>query len=1463
MNIKTVVAFLVIFSIWTSLFAPFVSAQTTENGLSFRIAEAKKSTKPKEKPTPAKVEKLNETEANEIFRRLPPMLADQEENADFKMLSDSLKPPKSGTITKIKFPADEKKDTPNLTDSSSTPIKDNLLEIENFTPNGNVENASYLSVSFSQPMISVTSQTIASENVPIKLTPEVKGKWRWIGTQTLVFDAETRFPMATKFTAKIPANTKSAIGGKLAKDFTWTFSTPPPKVEAFAPKNNYQGIFPENVIVAAKFNQEIDGKAVLPKIRVIANNKVFPIKLVTDKVHENYTVYQELGEVKPKHWLAFQITETLPINTEVKVIFEKGVPSAEGSATSETQQSFTFKTLETFKLTEALCGYVRASERQCQPSDDFSLRLNRSLYPAKIDTSLVKIEPPIENAVIEKDGSGSEIYIKGKKKPNTSYKITLSGEAIDYYKQKIGQDISATFNVGVEQPQFFSQGGNFITLDPNAKPIFSVYTKNHPSFKIRIYSVTPEDFGNYLNFLDQIRNNGRQMPTVNFGKLILDKTVEPKSEIDVLTETRINLSEAIPNKFGHAFVIAEPLLKNDDNLYQYYNQPIITWLQATNIGIDSFIDYEKLNAFISDLKTGKPISNADVKLLNANRPTNENGLVEFNAKTDNFEDYRGNIFISAKNGDDSAIFYYGFVYWQHYGKYDSFRWYVFDDRKMYRPNEEVSLKGYIRQITGGKFTDIAEIGEKVKSVNYVLRDPRNIQIAKGTVQLNTFGAFDFKVKLPGNINLGYQRLEFWSNNNNSQTSTNPEFSHNFQVQEFRRPEFEVSVESETAQPYFVGKPATIYAEAKYYTGGFLQNSPINWDVCAYQTSYSPPNNEEFTFGTFISWWKHYDALAPRFTCGKDNYRLLNQLPNQDNQDNQQNIDLKTDENGKHRINLDFLSANPARPYTLRATAQIEDVNRQVIADTKNFLVHPADFYVGLRAKKTFIRQDEPLTVEAIATDIDGKKIANASISMKAELKDWQRTGSSWQQVTIDTQTCNLTSTDSVNSCNFTAKQGGTFTITATVFDTKERPNTSEITIWVAGGNTAPKRGVEKDEVELIPDKREYSPDETAEILVNSPYESAEGVMTLERNGIIKTEHFTIDKSSAVLKIPIEERYLPNFHVKVDLVSIADRTSDKGEPDKNLPKRPAFATGEINLNVSKASRKLNVLVEPTQKIIEPSGKTNINIEVKDNLGNAVANSEVALIVIDESVLALSDYKIQNPLDVFYQPIQAGVNHYRSRQNVVLANPNDITTADISSKQIESLPTLNRAFQNISIDGFGGNDPFSKKRNVKTELNSVYKNWLDKDVAYIITPEEKKGLESQINIRRNFDALAMFSPSVITDENGKAVVNIKLPDNLTRYRITAVAVTKSKQFGLGESNITAKQSLQIRPSAPRFMNFGDKAELPIVLQNQSDSPLTINVAIRANNANAIQVEYFQYLERLIKSLTGIIFTKVNLN
>ena len=39
-----------------------------------------------------------------------------------------------------------------------------------------------------------------------------------------------------------------------------------------------------------------------------------------------------------------------------------------------------------------------------------------------------------------------------------------------------------------------------------------------------------------------------------------------------------------------------------------------------------------------------------------------------------------------------------------------------------------------------------------------------------------------------------------------------------------------------------------------------------------------------------------------------------------------------------------------------------------------------------------------------------------------------------------------------------------------------------------------------------------------------------------------------------------------------------------------------------------------------------------------------------------------------------------------------------------------------------------DPSEKVRNIKSEPGKVYKNWVEKDVDYIITPEEKKAFKA---------------------------------------------------------------------------------------------------------------------------------------
>ena len=1163
--------------------------------------------------------------------------------------------------------------------------------------------------------------------------------------------------------------------------------------------------------MSTKFDQEINEDVILPKINVTANGKRIPIRLVTNEIDQSYTAVQYLGEVKPKHWLAFRAVEPLPLDSEINVTFEKGLPSAEGNLTSEKAQEFSFETYGPFKFVKSFCGYYnRDSKAECEPSDTFYLELNNTIFPKPLEASQVKIEPQTENLKIY--ASNNHIVVEGKKDARTTYKVTVSPTLTDWYKQTLGNEVSATFKVGSERRRFFVQGDSLVTLDPQLKPKFSIYSRNQTNFTFQIYSVTPNDWNAFRQSLTELRNRRKDRKPLP-GKLVFDQMIATGGAFDELTETRIDLSSALQNGFGQLVVFAEPTFKpeREDYRYENENQTVLKWIQVTNIGLDAFVDNENIVSLATDLKTGKSLADTKISLFgnSTEAMTGEKGLANLELP----ENIKHDGLLVAESGGDTAILpekleINSSSNWYKKPAYGFLRWSVFNDRGMYRPKEEVSIKGYVRRVTGGKFSDIAVFEETGKTVFYKVKDQRQNEILKGQTKVNNFGAFDLNFNLPDNVNLGNAFVTF-----GFETDTE-EFTHQFQVQEFRRPEYEVSVKAETAAPYFVGESAALEMEAKYYSGGALMNTPTDWTVYAYQTRYTPPNRDDFNFGSFVPWWIHY------FDGGYKRNGYQTYAPSS------QTFQGVTGTDGKHRITADFIEAHPAHPYTLTANAKVQDVNRQTIAGSTSLLVHPSALYVGLRTPRSFVRRGDSFKIETITTDLDGNAVADRSVKVEAILKDWRRGGSSWQNIEVDSQTCDITSTETVAACDLTAKEGGVYTITATVSDDRERPNQSETQLWVEGAQSEPKRGIEKENVMMIPDKKEYAPNETAEILVSSPFVPAEGVLTLRRNGIVKTERFTMNSSSTVLQVPIDERYLPNIHAQVDLVGAAERTNDKNEVDKTLPKRPAFASGELNLKVSTASRKLTVAAEPIEKTLEPGAETDVNVEVRDDSGEPVADAEVALVAVDEGVLALSDYSIKNPLDEFYTDVNAGVADYHTRGYVLLGNPNDTT---ISAKEIESLPINSRQLNslmsesvNVTADGVGLDDKSGKKE--------VYKNWVKKDVAYIISGEKNQTLK----IRQNFNALATFTPSVVTDANGKAVVKFKLPDNLTRYRITAVAVTKSKQFGKAESNITAKKSLQVRPSAPRFLNFGDRVELPVVLQNQTDQPLTIDVAMRASNA-----------------------------
>ncbi|MEJ7699526.1 MAG: hypothetical protein WKF71_07770 [Pyrinomonadaceae bacterium] len=123
-----------------------------------------------------------------------------------------------------------------------------------------------------------------------------------------------------------------------------------------------------------------------------------------------------------------------------------------------------------------------------------------------------------------------------------------------------------------------------------------------------------------------------------------------------------------------------------------------------------------------------------------------------------------------------------------------------------------------------------------------------MKLPSGTTNLNAFGAFDFKFKLPDNANLGYTRIDL-STASSLQGST---YNHAFQIQEFRRPEFEVTAKNETEAPYFIKQSANVSVEAKYFAGGGLANAETNWTVTSNADELYAAESWRFYFRNVVS-----------------------------------------------------------------------------------------------------------------------------------------------------------------------------------------------------------------------------------------------------------------------------------------------------------------------------------------------------------------------------------------------------------------------------------------------------------------------------------------------------------------------------------------------------------------------------------------------------------------------------------
>jgi hypothetical protein len=1368
-------------------------------GLKLALSEGERAPAPVGDSEPVPAQRLTDAEIEVLLARLPP-LPDPVDDGRADLPVVGAPPPRTGGTRPLDLASPG---GPGPETTAPGP-----LTVLRITPEDERPLVGVLSITFSDPMVPLAAlDVVDGADVPVSLSPRPPGRWRWIDPRLLVYEAEGRFPAATRYEVSVPAGTTSTSGQRLAQDVQASFSTPALSLVRSVPSGTRPvGVRP---LVLLAFDQAVVPKALSPFVRLeswgLFSDTRHPVQLL-DRDALDPEELAALGDVPLERVVALQPIGELPADQDLTLTLSAGAPSAEGPRVTTAPRELAFSTR----------GSLRVESRNgtwldpLAPGDSISVRFTNPLLDEQPLAERITFDPPMANLRVS--AYSNFLAVGGDFPTSSSFTLRLSGDLEDDFGQRLGDDIAYTIHTDSMPAAYGLPGASVAVLDPAAPPALILDTVNLDEVDVTLRQVSP---GFWHDYQEQVRDHRELDPDdVRVGKLLKRVELEPGGRLDERRRTALGLADAFENDLGHVVAIVEADVE--------HNPFKVQWIQRTQLALDAATDGRRLLVWVTSLKDGAPVAGARVGLLRDGEHaiTDAGGLALLELP----EGKREADALVATLGDDSVILPEGSWSWRWRNSSDwvvesmgrRVVWAVFDDRGTYRPGEQVRVKGWVRLRDEDRTDDFGAAPQA--SLAWTLSGPRRHEWATGTLALDAFGGFDLTLDLPDDADPGQARLGLSLDGLPLGTRVRGEsLNHRIKIAEFRRPEYEVSVEAESALSV-VGGALDLTARAAYYAGSGLPDAELDWTLRASAGSYAPPGWPDFSFGSDDgSSWHSYgrSSSSESWTWS-----------------------ARTDALGEHRLHVELLSMDPPQPMLLSAEAKVADVNGQRWAGTTQRLVHPADEYVGLAAARGFVRAGEPARVRVVSVDLDGGPVAGRSVALRAVREGWVYDAGVWTTEELDVVERSVTTDETPVTVALDLPSGGRWKVIAHTTDGEGRPNTASLGLWVAGAEDRPPvPRVELESLELLADAELVAPGESLDVLVVAPFTRGEGLATLSSGPTQWTERFSLEDGSHVLSVPVTEANMPHAELRVEVVGSAPRADAAGRLRTDLPPRPAHAYGDLTVDISRESAELTVEVEPERDVTTPGDSLQVSIAVTDARGAAVPGANVALVVADEAVLALKPWKTPDPLASLMPARWYTHDSERLRPLVVLGDPELSLSGGWPQKTI---PRSRGAEDDDLIEESLGDDAFGALRSLGYDGGISYEDAAPSAAA--AAPAARMGFSpaapgapaagaDPVSLRSVFDALASYQPDLLTDDAGRVTATVDLPDNLTRYRITAVVLDGGVRAGVGEAALTARLPLMVRPSPPRVLNLGDRVELPVVVQNDTDEDRVVDLVAQS--------------------------------
>ncbi|MSQ68569.1 MAG: alpha-2-macroglobulin [Gammaproteobacteria bacterium] len=463
----------------------------------------------------------------------------------------------------------------------------------------------------------------------------------------------------------------------------------------------------------------------------------------------------------------------------------------------------------------------------------------------------------------------------------------------------------------------------------------------------------------------------------------------------------------------------------------------------------------------------------------------------------------------------------------------------------------------------------------------------------------------------------------------------------------------------------------------------------------------------------------------------------------------------------------------ATPQTLTAEIEYPDPNGEILSAVTRVPLWPSNIVLGLKPESWALNQNS-FNFSVVALDFSGKPLAAVDIvvdlfqrlnySHRKRLLGGFYAYENRSEVKALGPACSgRTNAAGELRCTSQSPVAGSLILRARAHDAQGNASVVNRDVWVAGESDWWYALEDHDRMELLSERREYAPGETARLQVRMPFREATALVTLEREGVLESRVVQLSGKSPVIELPIPANAAPNVFVSV--LAVRGRDAAVAPTARVDLGRPAFKLGMTELRVGWQAQTLNVTVTPERPDYRVRETALVDVSVRRADGGALAPAtEIALAAVDEGLLELRANDSWQLLTTMMQ-----------RRGI------EVQTA---TAQMQVLGRRHYGRKAVAPGGGGGGGG---------------------------------------GTRTLFETLLSWQPRVKLDPQGHARLSIPLNDTLSSFRVVAVASGGPGHFGTGSASLRTSQDLMLYAGLPTLVREGDRLQARFSVRNAGTAVL----------------------------------------